>query len=228
MLSFGQSNYQDVVYLKNGSIIRGIIIEQIPNKSIKIETADRSVFVCQMDEIEKITKESYIDKNDNPIDNTGLQPGLQPGFKGIIELSYFSGVGDYSQNRFKLNFIFGYQLIPQFSIGFGTGLYNYFDNNATFLPVLMDFRVNFINSKVSPYLSFGFGYSWNKSNKFKEVGPLLTSAFGISFKISDKSAMFFGLGYDRQITDYYYTYMGNIRTRRVNLDAISFNAGISF
>ena len=27
---------QDVVYLKNGSIIRGIIIEQNPNESLKI------------------------------------------------------------------------------------------------------------------------------------------------------------------------------------------------
>ena len=46
-----QNNYQDVVYLKDGSIIRGMIIEQIPNKSIKIETADKSVFVYQMDVI---------------------------------------------------------------------------------------------------------------------------------------------------------------------------------
>ena len=53
-----QQSYQDVVYLKNGSIIRGVIIEQIPNKSIKIETADKSVFVYQIDEIEKMTKEA--------------------------------------------------------------------------------------------------------------------------------------------------------------------------
>jgi len=58
--SFGQNNYQDVVYLKNGSIIRGVIIEQVINKSIKIETADKSVFFYQMDEIEKITKESPV------------------------------------------------------------------------------------------------------------------------------------------------------------------------
>ncbi|MDD4636202.1 MAG: outer membrane beta-barrel protein [Bacteroidales bacterium] len=58
--SFGQNNYQDVVYLKNGSIIRGVIIEQVINKSVKIETADKSVFFYQMDEIEKITKESPV------------------------------------------------------------------------------------------------------------------------------------------------------------------------
>src|SRR3954452_12312362 len=55
---FAQQNLQEVVYLKNGSIIRGAIIEQVPNKSIKIQTGDGSVFVYQMDEVEKITKEA--------------------------------------------------------------------------------------------------------------------------------------------------------------------------
>jgi len=55
-VSIGQSKYQDVVYLKNGGIIRGTIIEQVPNKSIKIETVDKIVFVYQMDEIENSPK----------------------------------------------------------------------------------------------------------------------------------------------------------------------------
>jgi len=52
-----QEHLQDVVYLKNGSIIRGMIIELIPNKSIKIKMVDNSLFVFQMDEIERLTKE---------------------------------------------------------------------------------------------------------------------------------------------------------------------------
>lgn len=56
-VAYGQSTYQDVVYLKNGSIIRGQIFEQIPNETIKIETADKSVFVYAMDEVEKMVKE---------------------------------------------------------------------------------------------------------------------------------------------------------------------------
>lgn len=51
------SEYQDVVYLKNGSIIRGMIIEQIPGISLKLETRDGNVFVYKMEEIEKMTKE---------------------------------------------------------------------------------------------------------------------------------------------------------------------------
>lgn len=51
---------QDVVYLKNGSIIRGIIIEQIPGQSLKIRIADGSVFVYQMSDVERITKEKPV------------------------------------------------------------------------------------------------------------------------------------------------------------------------
>ncbi len=48
---------QDVVYLKNGSVIRGTIIEQVPNVQIKIKTSDGSIFVYKIEEIEKMTKE---------------------------------------------------------------------------------------------------------------------------------------------------------------------------
>lgn len=48
---------EDVVYLKNGSIIRGVIIEQVPGVSLKIKTKDGSVFFYKMEEVDKITKE---------------------------------------------------------------------------------------------------------------------------------------------------------------------------
>ncbi|WP_052592668.1 hypothetical protein [Aureispira sp. CCB-QB1] len=46
----------DVVYLKNGSIIKCTIIEQIIGETIKIETSDGSIFVYKMEEVSKITK----------------------------------------------------------------------------------------------------------------------------------------------------------------------------
>jgi len=51
------SEYIDVVYLKSGSIVKGTIIEQTPNVSIKIQTQDGSIFVYKMTEVEKMTKE---------------------------------------------------------------------------------------------------------------------------------------------------------------------------
>lgn len=56
-LLWAQSGMEDAVYLKNGSIYRGVIIEQVPNVSLRIETAGGNVFAVQMNEVEKIAKE---------------------------------------------------------------------------------------------------------------------------------------------------------------------------
>ena len=48
---------RDVVYLKNGSIIKGTVVEYTAEKGIKIETGDGSIFAFRPEEIEKITKE---------------------------------------------------------------------------------------------------------------------------------------------------------------------------
>lgn len=48
---------EDVVHLKNGGIVRGMIIEQIPNESLKVQTQDGSLCVYTMDEIARMAKE---------------------------------------------------------------------------------------------------------------------------------------------------------------------------
>jgi hypothetical protein len=64
-MMFGQNiEYEDVLYLKNGTIIHGLIIETVPGELIKIQSG-RNVFVYQMSEIEKITKEIVPVKSPN-------------------------------------------------------------------------------------------------------------------------------------------------------------------
>lgn len=59
-LSSAEANAQEgsnhVLYLKNGSIIRGTIIEVVPNKFVKIKTNDGSVFVFDIEQVLKVTK----------------------------------------------------------------------------------------------------------------------------------------------------------------------------
>ena len=78
-----QQNMRDVVYLKNGSIIKGIIIEQIPFVSYKIQTTDGSIFVFSADDVERIAKEQF----------TSIQthsPGPKPSSRigGTFGLAY--------------------------------------------------------------------------------------------------------------------------------------------
>ena len=85
-------NYTEVVYLKNGSIIRGIIIEQIPNSSLKIQTADGSIFAYPMNEVEKITKEVGASKNRHQ--DFGKKSSTLRGYKGFVETGYIFDLSD--------------------------------------------------------------------------------------------------------------------------------------
>ena len=52
---------EDVVYLKDGTIVRGTIIEQIPGESLKIQTQGGSTFLYTLEEIAKIVKEPVLE-----------------------------------------------------------------------------------------------------------------------------------------------------------------------
>jgi hypothetical protein len=93
-----QDQMQDVVYLKNGSIIRGMIIEQVPGKSLKVQTSDGSVFVYSMDEVERITKES------SRADQQAMGPSMGAfGLKGHMGTDVTGGLGFGGGALFLLN-----------------------------------------------------------------------------------------------------------------------------
>lgn len=56
--SFAQTNTYDVVYLKNGSVIKGVILEQSMSSGIKVQTRDESIFVFKWEDIDKVKRES--------------------------------------------------------------------------------------------------------------------------------------------------------------------------
>lgn len=85
--SYSQGRTQDVVYLKNGSVIRGLIIEQVPNKSIKVQTRDESIFVYQMDEIEKLGKEEDTSYSFKKILGPKRTYDIK-GYRGFLDLGY--------------------------------------------------------------------------------------------------------------------------------------------
>ena len=77
---------EDVVYLKNGGIVRGTIIEQIPGESLKIQTRDGNVLVFAMDEIARLSKDFAADTS--PSASVGVEIGTQFGH------SYLSANGE--------------------------------------------------------------------------------------------------------------------------------------
>ena len=93
-ITYAQEALQDVVYLKNGSAIHGIILEQVPDGNIKIKTNDGNIFVFKMAEVQKILKEQKAVKDKvkrirrkNPLISLGLSsfmPGAGQFYNGEI------------------------------------------------------------------------------------------------------------------------------------------------
>ena len=73
---------EDVVYLKNGDIVWGTIVEQIPGESLKIQTADGSVFVYAMNKISKIVRESAMGTEEAA---TGIEIGTLFGLSVLAD-----------------------------------------------------------------------------------------------------------------------------------------------
>jgi len=105
-----QTNYQEIVYLKNGSIIKCLVLEQIPNVSLKIRTSEGNIFIYEMKDVEKITKEGIkeintkIYKYDTVIttSKTYRSPGLSTFLSFLVP-----GVGQYynGQSQKGKNFL---------------------------------------------------------------------------------------------------------------------------
>ena len=188
----------DVVYLRNGSVIRGTIIEQVPNVSMKIQTADGNIFAYPMSDIERIVKETPAARSYQPVRGS-YRTGLKRGYRGIVDFGYYFGDNDYQDNNhFNFSFINGYQATPHFSFGFGTGIHYYPDREQTLIPFFNNFKVNFINRRVSPYFSIDIGYAFNASDDFNGVGVFVIPTLGASFKTSERGEIHFGLAFHAQ------------------------------
>ena len=102
--------YQDVVYLKNGSVVRGMILEQIPGKTIKIATDNGSQFIFTLQEVEKMTKELPVQQPQvaAPVKAPRVKKTIDwtPKYKGEVNIGYaitgskfkWSGEYEYSDS----------------------------------------------------------------------------------------------------------------------------------
>ena len=170
------------------------------------------------------------DKLINEIDSVeNRNNGLKPGYKFMFEIGPQRGIGRmYKADRLKLDIINGFQINPFFSLGLGIGARYYSAQQALLVPIFLDIRTNFTNKPLSPYVAVGAGYSIVASNDFKDVGLLLNPSAGVSIRISDKSAMNVGLGYELQNLRNVQLNAYHRWSKTVQASAITLNVGLSF
>lgn len=205
-IALSQHEYEEVVYLKNGSIIKGTIIEQVPDVSIKIQTKDGNIFVYKMEEIDRITKESVQPSVQAEDVVTG---GLTQNLKGKFGLSGFGGfafpMGDladddrqnddalYRTIGLQFGASFEYFFIPNFGIGvqfnyvsMGSKEFDWItdepDQDDVFTNITIGVYgkgVFIAEGPVRPYGKFGFGIVMSSLSDF----PVRVSS--TTYKLTD-------------------------------------------
>ena len=145
-ISFARKGKKDVIYLKNGSIINGLIISSLPSGQVKIRTKDNSLWVFERSEIDSISRT-----------NNALKQ-IHPGYFNLTEAGILAGNSD---NKYKAPFslinISGWQFKNRLSVGAGAGI-EFF--SETYLPVVADFRYYLNRQGANPFFGIQGGYSF--------------------------------------------------------------------
>jgi hypothetical protein len=187
---YSQDSFDNVLYLKNGSIINCKIIELIPNKSIRILTRTNDVFVYEYSEIDKIEKSKSFKKYDGPV----LEENTYNLIEKITNISRI-GLARNANNEtiyFSISNVFGYQF-KYFSLGLGL-MYDAYTNNS-FIPIFADTRIYLSNSKTKPYFLGDIGYSFG-TNIGK--GMMFSLGVGIRSILTNSTDFIVELGYKSQ------------------------------
>ena len=210
---FAQKSKRDIVYLKNGSIVRGTILLVDPGRLIKLKTSDRNVWVFEQDKIDSIVRPER------------TQISQRSGYFNLSEMGVLAGnSANYKNAPFTLLNINSWKFEKGFSAGIGVGV-EFF--SETYLPIVADFRYFLRSEGALPFVSLQGGYSIPLGGTYKQQiyyayplmlnsliypgpGPiynppaedlsarggwLLNPAIGIQTPINENLALTFSAGY---------------------------------
>ena len=191
---------RDVVFLKNGSVIKGQIMEMIPDKHVKIETNDGNIFVYSFAEIEKIEKEAIeglsqskketgetarVFTSANSHAKTKQGNIVLSGSAGFISSFYNIKVvydgetyNEYNMNSVSLQPSFGYFIIDDLAIGLSSTITlnssKYEDGDkyeeTTFLIVPTALYYFPIEGNIRPLIQAGIGFGGSSSKDIPKSG----------------------------------------------------------
>lgn len=149
---FAQKQKVSVVELQNGSTIRGVLLESSEG-TIKVQTADKSVFVYPLSDVKGIT-ETNQEYKESGLDSRGPQKGK---YRGFVDIEGGIPVVMFSIYTFGLETSHGIQLLDWLFLGAGVAAHTQTFKELR-MPVFADFRVDIINHSITPYVDVRAGY----------------------------------------------------------------------
>ncbi len=193
---------KDVLYLKNGSVINGTLMEVADNQ-YKIRTADGSIFIFPDSEVEKFVNEIPLFEGRK---KSGLGFSLEAGFLvGSQKTEY--------PTPFSFNCVITNTLNTRNILGLGSGV-EYL--GQPFMPVFLEYKGLFTTHKTSPFFFMRAGKLFHVNGEFTNIdtyapnygvpvnyhgGFTMTIGTGISWSRED-SETFLSFAYRNARTSY--------------------------
>ncbi len=223
-----QPRVQDVVYLENGWVIRGKIMENSTSDSLRIACFDGNIFVFDRAKVKQVKKE--------PVYKQSLTGGKSLSrLYAFTEVSIIAGNGNTSRTVSPW-FTTGYRFGKHLGLGLGVGLHRF--TNITFLPVVADMRIMARQDHhiIRPYGYFSAGYGLSGLNDADlyvsyKGGLNWTAGFGLMAPISPLAKINWGLGITVQEGGITYTDPvdpENALNYSVNIRRLEFRMGVHF
>ncbi|MBD8349586.1 hypothetical protein [Dysgonomonas sp. HGC4] len=247
-VSLSAQDLPEIVYLKNGNLIRGEIIQIIPDKSLEIRSKDGKVYVYDMDEVLSIEKNAaaapprrYNDRRTSsghygrhaeefsePMYSSN-EYSLHEGYRGMFDLGYSVSVDVAELNRLEFTTSHGYQFNPYLFLGVGGGVSFYHGNDSestVSFPIFINPRIDFNTGKISPFIDLKGGYTLGEDVE----GLYLSPSIGARCAITTGTAINFSMGYTLQQLEVpvLNEYGRKIDSSHPNIGAITIKIGFDF
>lgn len=224
---------QDVVYLKNGSIIRGVIIESDRDDYIRIRFSDSNVMDIHVYTILEI-KEETVNKTPGTKreGRSSVYHYNTSGYMNRSGVEILTGSGANTPRFYTVN---GIHFNPHVSAGFGLGLTPY-NEPLTLIPFFVDFNYRFLKANTSPYLSLKAGYNFSIYEDEEEIplnmhsgGLIFNPGLGIEFNLSSGFGWYIQAGYNIDQSTYEFDTWGPQTVRNdLSFRRVSMGMGLTF
>lgn len=153
-------------------------MEQIPNESLKIKTGDGSLFVFQINEVSRITKEEVSESDEGSkkakAEKTISRFHRTSGYVGKVETAVGKGQLGPSTSVYTTH---GARVGSCVFFGGGIGV-EVGDEGFGFVPVYSNVRFDFVDTRLTPYIDMRLGVGFGEG----EVG--LYGGFGTGVRIA--------------------------------------------
>lgn len=237
----------DVVYLKDGSVLKGLIVNYEQGATLTFELQNGEKILVQDAEIAKIVqdvREPKANSYDELINGSKKAKPKEQVYefkeRGFYNAMMLGSLNTRAASEFRMGLSFhnvsGFQFSRWLGIGLGLGVETYgTDDDEVIYPVFAEFR-GYLSKKIkAPYYSFGAGYGFMTTNEKEFIteargGWMLHPAIGIRFSAKKRTNLTADIGYKFQKAYFRrdFNFTGDIEIRDVLYQRLVIRVGLLF